>query len=181
MLSEGRCQCVLAGTTELPSLHGIYPQFRRRSGGDHFVAPFNPDDPDDLEEWKDIMEAVGGELPIKVVNALQGEKRALDLLVSTHGVMDNVMKLLFRATSIAYDAGAKRISDQHLADAFHKMRRGDVKTANPFGKPTKSLSKPIVTKSDDEDLEDGWTNLHVQKKDSKPPRKPKPPEDPVHA
>lgn len=181
MLSEGRCQCVLAGTTDLPALHGIYPQFRRRSGGDHFIAPFDPEDPDDLEEWKDIMEAVGSELPIKVVNALDGEKRALDLLVSTHGVMDNVMKLLFRATSIAYDAGANRITDQHLADAFHKMRRGDVDTTNPFGKPTKSVSKPTVTKAEDEDLDENWTNLRVQEKPGKKQRKPKPPEDPVYA
>jgi hypothetical protein len=181
MLSEGRCQCVLAGTNDLPAIHGIYPQFRRRSGGDHFIASFDPAVPDDVEEWKDIMEAVGSALPIKAVNALEGEKRALDLLVSNHGVMDNVMKLLFRATSIAYDAGAKRISDQHLADAFHKMRRGDVKTSNPFGSPTKAVSRPIVTKADDDDLDGNWTNLRVQKETTKKPRRSKPPEDPTHA
>ena len=163
MLSEGRCQCVLAGTNDLPAIHTIYPQFRRRSGGDHYIAPFNPGDPDDVEEWKDTMEVIGQELPIPVVNALHQEKRALDLLVCTQGVMDNVMKLLFRATAIAYDAGVNRIDDQHLADAFHKMRRGDLKTTNPFGKPRRAISKPVVTRSDDEDLEDGWTNLRVQK------------------
>lgn len=167
MLSEGRCQCVLAGTPELQSLHELYPQFRRRSGGDHYIAPFNPQDADDVEDWKSDMEAINDELAIKPATALHDHKRSIELLTATHGVMDNVMKLIFRATAIAYDEDQELISDQHFADAFHRMRRGDIKTINPFGKPTRMQSRPTIIKGDDDDLEEGWTNLRVMDKTPK--------------
>jgi type II secretory pathway predicted ATPase ExeA len=167
MLSEGRCQCVLAGTPELRHLHAIYSQFRRRSGGDFCIQPFDPADEDDLEEWRDTMEAIDVSLPIGASTALHSRQRSLDLLVASHGVMDNVMKLLFRATALAYDEGADAISDQHLADAFQRMRRGDTNTANPFGRPTRRHAKPTTFRLEEDELDDSWTNLRTNPKGKK--------------
>lgn len=163
MLSEGRCQCVLAGTLDLQSLHAIYPQFRRRSGGDHYIAPFSSQEPEDVVEWIEAMDALHEGLPLRSAIRLGERKMALDLLQASNGVMDNVMKLLFRATSFAYDEGESKIGMQHFADAFQRMRRGDDKTNNPFGNPTKQAARLRLENMDDDELDDSLTNLRVRK------------------
>lgn len=177
MLSEGRCQCVLAGTVELQGLHGIYSQFRRRSGGDHYIAPFAIKDKDDVAEWILAMSVIDEALPIKSATSLHDEEMALKLLHASDGVMDNLMKLLFRATSFAYDEGKLNIGKQHLADAFQRMRRGDIKTNNPFGHPKKRAPRPRLASMDDSELDEGWTGMHVRKDGPEHPKRKEGPDD----
>ncbi len=163
MLSEGRCQCVFAGTPEIQGIHTLYNQFRRRSGGDLFMPAFNPADDDDVEEWIEALDVINDVLPIEPARRLSDTKRAMELLTASEGIMDHIMKLLFRATALAYDEGSKKLTDQHLADAFERLRRGDGKSANPFGKPSRRRVRPTASQADEADLEDGWTNLRSLK------------------
>jgi len=133
LLGENICQCVFAGTEQLESLHEIYKQFRRRSGGDFAMLPFDWADADDQIEWVKIMDGLQQQLPLKCVTPLGSSAMAKTMHIVSGGILDHVMKLLFRATSYAYDDEAGTISDAHLSSAYEVLRRGDKKRSNPFG------------------------------------------------
>tara|TARA_R110002124_G_scaffold44422_1_gene135449 strand:+ start:5825 stop:6889 length:1065 start_codon:yes stop_codon:yes gene_type:complete len=170
LLSDKHCQCVFAGTELLFKVHSIYSQFRRRSGGDMQLFPFDWDEPDDRTEWLEVMAAIQSSLPIKCEEPLGQELMARKIHQSTDGTMDHVMKLLFRATSYAYDSGSGVISFTHLADAFERLRRGDEVRSNPFGPPSKRRRTVSVVHhvNDDPDDDDEKSNLRSTGKGPKP-------------
>lgn len=107
------------------------------------LFPFNWDDEDDQAEWLDIMDLIQGQLLLKVSPPLGSEALALMMHQASDGVMDHVMKLLFRATSFAHRDTAGSIALGHLAMAFERLRRGDDRP-NPFGKPPQRRRKPKI-------------------------------------
>tara|TARA_A100001391_G_scaffold149716_2_gene107180 strand:+ start:2963 stop:4012 length:1050 start_codon:yes stop_codon:yes gene_type:complete len=160
LLSENQCQCVFAGTDQLVSVHGIYGQFRRRSAGDFCLHAFDWDNEDDRDEWIQMMELIQSELPIKCAHPLGQQKMARTMHMATDGILDHVMKLLFRATSFAYDDEETCISNQTLSAAFERLRRGYVARANPFGEPANRRRGIRITKDEPVDEE---TSLHSTK------------------
>ncbi len=153
LLSEKKCQVVFAGTEELVKIHTLYKQMRRRSGGDMPLLPFDWDDEDDQAEWLEIMDLIQGQLLLEVSPPLGSDECALMMHQASDGIMDHVMKLLFRATSFAHRDAADNIGLGHLAMAFERLRRGDDRP-NPFGDPPQRRRKPKIA----DDL-DEMTNL----------------------
>jgi len=154
LLSEKHCQCVFAGTEMLDRVHAIYAQFRRRSGGDFQLFPFDWNDDEDQAEWIAIMEKIQEHITIKCAEPLGQVAMARKLHIASDGTLDHVMKLLFRATSYAYDQGNETISNVNLADAFERLRRGEKKKANPFGRASvrqRSISISEMDAGDDDD------------------------------
>lgn len=143
LLSEKKCQVVFAGTEELFKIHTVYKQMRRRSGGDMPLLPFDWEDEDDQAEWIAIMDLIQGQLLLKVSPPLGGNLLALKMHQATDGVMDHVMKLLFRATSFAHRDRSDTIGLGHLAMAFERLRRGDERE-NPFGQPPQRQRRPKI-------------------------------------
>lgn len=179
LLSEKRCQVVFAGTEDLEKIHRNYGQFQRRSGGDFQFYPFDWDDDDDSDEsddkleWKEMMDTLQEKLPIKCASPLGSQEMFVKMHQATDGIMDHVMKLLFRATSFAFDEGKGTISDKNLATAFERLRRGNRKKVNPFGKPAGRVAGIRVSKfkggtPPPPDDEDGLTNLRANGKGPKP-------------
>ncbi|KKB08798.1 TniB family NTP-binding protein [Devosia chinhatensis] len=147
LLGENICQCVFAGTEQLASLHDIYKQFRRRSGGDLPMLPFDWNDAGDKKEWTEIMEGLQGELPLPCASPLGDAAMAKKMHLATDGLLDHVMKLLFRATSYAYDDGKEAVDDPSLSSAFEVLRRGDRRRANPFG-PSSRRRRELTFRKD---------------------------------
>ena len=155
LLNQGACQIVFAGTDELVGLHEVYGQMKRRDDGDFILTPFDWEDEDDRWEWEQILGTIGGEtmegeeregiLTIPSSPPLTDERRAHNLHKATGGNISSLMKLLFRATAIAYDEKDKMLTDVVFADAFEFRRRGDMKAANPFGRSRKRRRKPTLT------------------------------------
>lgn len=151
-LSEKLCQVVFAGTEELDRLHQLYPQIKRRSGGDFLLTPFDWEEPRDRAEWKDVVELVDDTMLLKPQMALAEDRMAKKLHQASAGNLDNLMKLLFRATALAYDEGDKQIAQDILASAFERMRRGS-KADNPFGTPRLRNRRPrLVDPVEDQEL-----------------------------
>jgi hypothetical protein len=77
------------------------------------------------------------------------------------------MKLLFRATAIAYDEGEIELTDAVFAGAFEFMRRGS-KVENPFGRPLRRPRKPTLSElpPDAETELTGLRNGNRQDRDS---------------
>jgi len=166
LLSEGNCQCAFAGTPELVKIHDLYKQFRRRSGGDFHLTAFDWKNEGDQEEWAAVLETIHENLPIQPFAPLN--KQSLPYLFhrASEGNMDNLIKLLFRATSIAYDDGDQTIKKDVLAEAFERMRRGSTAT-NPFGDVRKRSVKPRMVEDDEDDDEvTGLRNMPRQQRDS---------------
>lgn len=133
LLGENICQCVFAGTEQLASVHSIYKQFRRRSGGNFCLMPFDWSDDEDQDEWIEIMKELQRELPIPSALPLGKKDMARKMHIATDRLLDHAMKLLFRATSFAYDDGEELISSGNLSAGFEALRRGERKRTNPFG------------------------------------------------
>lgn len=151
-LSEKHCQVVFAGTEELDRLHQIYPQIKRRSGGDFHLTPFDWEDDADKAEWKLVLELVEGVMLMKPRMTLHEGQMAKKLHQASLGNLDNLMKLLFRATAIAYDEGDEAIALDILATAFERMRRGST-ADNPFGTPRLRDRRPrLVDPVEDDEL-----------------------------
>lgn len=149
MLNDGACQVVFAGTEELVSLHDLYGQIKRRDDGDFIITPFDWEDHDDRAEWCTILDALGDDEESRILTILPSsplgeEKRARKLHKATAGNISSLMKLLFRATAIAYDEGDKELTDGVFADAFEFGRRGG-KADNPFGRPRRKPRKPTIS------------------------------------
>ncbi|GJD33465.1 TniB family NTP-binding protein [Methylobacterium aerolatum] len=166
MLSEGACQFVFAGTEELTSIHEVYGQIRRRDAGDFYLTPFNWADEADRDEWCAILASIAGEalegekeedveegiLAIPPSPPISGLKQAHKLHKATGGNISSLMKLLFRATAIAYDEGDEALVDGVFAEAFEFARRGS-KDDNPFGLPRRKPRKPRLS-----ELPEGFEN-----------------------
>ncbi|WP_442754276.1 TniB family NTP-binding protein [Methylocystis sp. JAN1] len=151
IVSENVCQVVLAGTEDLPAVHQQYSQMRRRSGGDLTLTPFDWEEDRDRKEWREILEQVEYAMPIKPATSLPAKATAERLHKASNGVLDHLMKLLFRATAVAYDEGNSAIAGQDLWQAFERMRRGKNKTPNPWPQPEGRTSKPrLLAPMDDE-------------------------------
>lgn len=165
LLSEGHCQFAFAGTPQLEKIHELYVQFKRRSGGDFELTPFDWDNEDDREEWSDILNVIHDALPIEPYDQLGDGRLPLLLHMATNGNLDNLIKLLFRATSIAYDDGDDALQMDVLAEAFERMRRGSSQD-NPFGDKRKRLVKPRMIVEDDDDEITGLRNMPRQTRDS---------------
>lgn len=161
ILNESTYRIVMAGTEELISVHRLYGQMQRRSVGDLHVRPFDWEDEDDREEWLGIMDTIQEKMILKVEPELGSDDMARHMHQATAGIMDNIMKLVFRATSFAHRDGAEFVGKGHLAQAFERLRRGDDKSVNPFGKPPVRRRKP--TAKDDVENEDEKTNLSKRK------------------
>lgn len=160
LLNEIHCNVVFAGTDELVKLYEIYPQMRRRDNGGHPMTGFSWEDQRDQDEWYDLMEIIQEEMLLKVKPALDEERMGRLMHQASAGVMDHLMKLLFRATSFAFREKAKTISMDHLARSFEQLRRGDQKAANPFGEASVRRAKPKIV---DEDAEEEVSNLSKRK------------------
>ena len=152
MLSEGRCQLIFSGTPEIVDLHNIYSQFRRRSAGDFILTPLDWKDDLDREQWIAIMETLQQTMLLKPAVPLDDAELAYKVNTASNGIMDHAMKLLFRATSLAYDYDEKQIEVDVLAEAFEWLRRGDNKTPNPFGLPRSRAAKPTLVEDEDEEF-----------------------------
>lgn len=144
MLNKGTCQVVFAGTEELTGLHDVYDQIMRRDEGDFHLTPFDWKDEDDRAEWSDILDVVESVLTIPPSPPLSDGGRARKLHLATGGNINSLMKLLFRATAIAYDTGDEELTDPVFAEAFEFRRRGS-KNDNPFGRPRRKPRKPTVS------------------------------------
>ena len=151
LLNEIHCNVVFAGTDELQKLYKIYAQMRRRDAGAQPLLPFSWEDDGDQAEWVQLMGIIQGELLLKVSPSLDDEEMARKMHQASGGVMDHLMKLLFRATSYAFRDGADAIVPAHLSMAFERLRRGDEDAANPFGKSPARRVKPKIVYDDDED------------------------------
>jgi len=170
LLSEKLCQVVFAGTEALESLHWLYGQFERRSAGDFPLYPFDWETEE--EEWIKVMGKIQAKLPLKCVSPLSSPEMAKKMHLATNGIMDYVMKLLFRATSFAFDDGVDRITDENMALAFERLRRGNRNKVNPFGTP-KRRDRESTVKRPEETIETpamnaGLTNLRASGKRPKP-------------
>jgi len=158
LLSEKHCQVVFAGTEDLIKIHKLYGQMRRRSVGDMQLTAFSWESDDDQAEWMAMMDLIQGHLLLKVSPPLGTDAIGRKMNQASGGIMDNVMKLLFRATSFAHRDGGKTISMGHLSMAFERLRRGDMESVNPFGKPMLRRPKPRLAETHDEE-----TNLSKRK------------------
>ncbi len=147
LLNQGACQVVFAGTEDLVNVHALYGQIKRRDDGDFVMTTFDWNDKEDQAEWIEVLELVhaGNILAIPSSPPLHDKKRAQDLHKATNGNFCDLMKLLFRAISIAYDTGDAELTDVVFADAFEYRRRGDRKSVNPFGKSRRRVRKPTLT------------------------------------
>ena len=139
LLSENHCQLIFAGTLELAGLDGLYDQVRRRNSGTVELRPI--DWVEDNKDWMTTLEYIQTELPLKCEPGLPNVEMARKMHLASNGILDHVMKLLFRATAYAYDGDKEVITATTLADAFEHLRRGS-KQANPFGKPSLPSLKP---------------------------------------
>jgi hypothetical protein len=145
LINGGTCQFVFAGTNKLVGLHSVYKQINRRTDGDFLLTCFGWDDEDDREEWIGVLETIEDALTIPASPALTDEVRARNLHKATKGNINNLMKLLFRATAIAYDEGDTELTDVVFADAVEFRRRGDGKLVNPFGRSRRRVRKPTLS------------------------------------
>lgn len=169
LLSENQCQCVFAGTEQLVGVHSLYQQFRRRSAGDFVFYPFDWESSDDRNEWLNMLELLQSELPIKPLAPLSDDQTARKMHIASNGVLDHLMKLLFRATSFAYDDGETTISNENMSQAFERLRRGRRDLVNPFGAPRRPRKGIQITSDDPEDEgDDDQTPMYARKK--RPPR-----------
>lgn len=170
LLGENVCQCVFVGTEQLQALHGIYGQFRRRSSGDFIMYPFDWGDATDKAEWINIMNRLQEKLPMKFSSPLGSADMALKMHLATGGLLDHLMKLIFRATSYAYDDGLNLVSDASLSLAFERLRRGDKKRNNPFGPSSRSgreigfLIDKVPVDDEPKEKDDDVTNLIASQK-----------------
>lgn len=162
LLNEVHCQVVFAGTEELVKIDTLYPQMRRRNGGNQPLLPFDWDDDGDKAEWYDLMKTVQDGILLKSRPNLDEEKMGRLMHQATGGIMDHLMKLLFRATSYAHRDGASHVGIGHLAQAFERLRRGDEKSPNPFGSAPVRRPKPKIV-DEDEELQDEVTDLSKRK------------------
>lgn len=160
LLNEVHCNVVFAGTEELVKVHKLYGQMKRRSAGDMQLRTFSWDDEDDQAEWYDLMAAIQAKMLLPMDPPAYDEAMGRQMHQASQGVMDHLMKLLFRATSFAHRDGVPAIGVGHLAQAFERLRRGDDKSVNPFGASPVRRPKPMVV---DEDEEDDVSNLSKRK------------------
>lgn len=159
MLSEGRSQIVFAGTPDIVGLQTIYKQFKRRSGGDFPITAFDLESDLDIDEWEELLKDINDDvLPIPCHIALHHADMSRKLHKASNGVIDNLMKLLLRATSIAYDYEEKVLEESTLAEAFERLRRGDADATNPFGEPRSRVRRARVVIEEDDDDESGLWN-----------------------
>ncbi len=161
ILNAGTYRIVLAGTEEIRSLHKIYDQTMRRGDGDQPVSAFDWEEELDRDEWLGMMDILQERMYLKVKPELGDDDVARKMHQATGGIMDHIMKLLFRATSFAFRDEAEFIGMGHLSMAFERLRRGDDKSINPFGKPPVRRRKPKVI--EDTEDEDEVTNLSKRK------------------
>lgn len=161
ILNESTYRIVMAGTEELVKVHKLYGQMKRRSGGDLRLRAFDWEDEDDRDEWLEIMDTIQEHMFLKVEPELGSDDMARNMHQATGGIMDNIMKLVFRATSFAHRDSAEFVGKGHLAQAFERLRRGDDESVNPFGKPPVRRRKPKAV--DNVEEEDETTNLSKRK------------------
>lgn len=165
ILSEGLCQIAFVGTPELEKIRQVYPQLKRRSAGDFELTPFNWDDEGDSEEWKAILKMIDDYIPIKSSFGFGSGDAPYKFHRATNGNLDNLIKLIFRATSISYDDGDEVLKLDVIAEAYERMRRGD-KSVNPFGNTRKRITKPKFIHDEEEDEVTGLRNMPRQIRDS---------------
>lgn len=167
LLSEGLCQIAFAGTPELEKIRSLYNQLRRRSGGDFELTPFNWNNEDDCNEWQKVLDIIDNHLPIQPAFRFADGLLPHKFHLATKGNLDNLIKLLFRATSIAYDDGDDSLRLDVLAESFERMRRGS-DAANPFGDVRRRISQPQLIEDDEEDDDEvtGLRNMPRQTRDS---------------
>ncbi|TXM73744.1 AAA family ATPase [Methylobacterium sp. WL69] len=146
MLNQGTCQIVFAGTTDLIKIHEFYGQMGRRDVGDFIMTKFDWNDADDQVEWCELLAVIAEVLGIPPSPKLDDPTRAKKLHRATDGNIDNLMKLLFRATAIAYDDGEPALTDQVFAEAFEFRRRASTKE-NPFGLPKRRRRKLTLSEA----------------------------------
>lgn len=152
IVSESICDVVLAGTEELPAVHKQYGQMRRRSRGDLILTPFDWEEDEDRREWTEILGQIEDAMLLKPAAPLSTKATAERLHKASDGVLDHLMKLLFRATAGAYDEGHSVISGPDLWEAFERMRRGRNKAPNPWPQPEGRTRKPrLLTPIEDEE------------------------------
>jgi len=136
LLKTTKVSCVLVGLQhEADALLRANAQLGRLFGDPYVLDPFSWDDdrPETIAEFRHVLAAVEGLMPLAEPSHLADGALARPLFVASSGLMGLLMALIRRATHLAVLRGQEHLDATVLADAFaHRLageRRG---VRNPF-------------------------------------------------
>lgn len=136
---------VLFGLPEAELVIKSSKQLNRRFSARHKITPFDLQEEDDFREFRGLLRAFEGSLPIPVETPLHEANLARRFWVSSNGLIDYVSQTLEGAVSLALMSGHQKLDLEAYAAGFRKQVWSDVSDRlNPFypESPLRPLTKP---------------------------------------
>lgn len=133
LIEQTRVAIVGCGLPESGMVVDSNEQLARRFSARIRVSPFSLDAADDFLEFRGLLKAFEGRLPLPCETPLHEANQARRIHVASYGLLDYVVRILESAASAAADAGMEAIDGQALAAGFRNSVWRDVpERLNPF-------------------------------------------------
>jgi type II secretory pathway predicted ATPase ExeA len=144
-LEDTRVGLVASGLSAAEMVVNSNEQLARRFSERIRLTPFSFDDGVDFQEFRGILKAFEGYLPLPTEVPLHEANLARRLHVGSYGLLDYVVKILEGAMSVAATSGREQIDLPVLAAGFRNRVWRDVPDRlNPFhpDSPLRTLDRP---------------------------------------